>query len=189
MSYVSAKGHFWGVTKSVKSRYIGSYTHTIVTIKHSMFSHAYRRGDVSGASPKPGRSSNQESRQRLSDERVDAHAPRPRGAEIRRDPTGLGTLVRGRLQSCAAGVPASPLAGTLCRVCAATPAAAGVQWVQRTTCWRRTGPSPRAGFSRSRLWICGYGYNDGLGRHGGRGRFQPLPPAGRVCVGLHVFPG
>ena len=26
MSYVSAKGYFWGVTKSVKSRYIGSYT-------------------------------------------------------------------------------------------------------------------------------------------------------------------
>ena len=44
-------------------------------------------------------------------------------AEIRRAHTGLGTLGRGRLQSCAAGVPTCGLAGALGRVCAAIPAA------------------------------------------------------------------
>ena len=44
---------------------------------------------------------------------------RPWRSEIRRVHTGPGTLVRGRLLSCAAGVPNLGLSGALCRVCAA----------------------------------------------------------------------
>ena len=154
-----------------------------------MVSRAYRRADVSGASPEPGPSSNQGSRQSPSDGRLDAHAPRPGRAEIRRDHTGLGTLVRRCLQFCAASVPPCGLAGALCSVCAAIPAAGGVQWIHALP----------AGDEQDHHTVLdsgarGYGRNNGLGRHGDRGRFQPLflasavlPPAGRVRVGLHVF--
>ena len=62
--------------------------------------------------------------------RLDAHAPRPGRAEIRRDHTGLDahwfvvafSLAQLAYQPCG-------LAGALCRVCAAVPAAGGVQWI------------------------------------------------------------
>ena len=174
---VSAISHFWervflqliALAGISESAWICSHPPTAVTAKHNTFSRAYRRGDVPGASPEPCPSSNQGSRQRLSAEGLDTHAPRPGRAEIRRDHTGLGTRVRRCLQFCAVGVPPCGLAGALCRVYAAIPAAGGVQWIHALP----------AGDEQDHHMALdsgagGYGFNYGLGRHGDRGRFQPL---------------